>query len=286
MSSDFFERMNNESAIATSIEQLFKNVVITDNVYLSEEQSHDLESLWELRTGKYHNPICPADILYQNTIPVSVMSFSTSGFICDVVILPDMVRELLQSDVKKIVGALRINYTEPNYGRHDFYYELEVLEEHSDFLVAVPYGSKDDPFSFNNEEMKDNICKLGVMAMNLWYSIQICLLNPVTKIIFSNPICTKIHGKEKIKAQKYDRTIKYIKHYYVKDDDITNALFGGNRSIHRKCLVWYVTGHWREYKSGKKVFIQGYWKGALRNTPPKDTEPRKRELVINEIEEN
>jgi len=45
-----------------------------------------------------------------------------------------------------------------------------------------------------------------------------------------------------------------------------------------------VTGHWREYQSGKKVFIKGYWKGALRNTPPTDIKSRNRELIINESE--
>jgi hypothetical protein len=51
-------------------------------------------------------------------------------------------------------------------------------------------------------------------------------------------------------------------------------------------MIWYVTGHWREYKkTGKRIFIQGYWKGALRDmksTAFQNLEPRERELVTSE----
>jgi hypothetical protein len=62
--------------------------------------------------------------------------------------------------------------------------------------------------------------------------------------------------------------------------DIKNAF--EKRGFVRKSMIWYVTGHWREYKSGKRIFIQGYWKGALRHSKDDvipNLEPRERELV-------
>jgi hypothetical protein len=58
------------------------------------------------------------------------------------------------------------------------------------------------------------------------------------------------------------------------------------RGFIRRSMIWYVTGHWREYKkTGKRIFIQGYWKGALRDmksTAFQNLEPRERELVTSE----
>ena len=34
----------------------------------------------------------------------------------------------------------------------------------------------------------------------------------------------------------------------------------------KKKALWHVAGHWRHYKSGKRIFIQGYWKGIQRNS--------------------
>jgi hypothetical protein len=41
-------------------------------------------------------------------------------------------------------------------------------------------------------------------------------------------------------------------------------------------------GHWRQYKSGKKVWIKGYWKGE--NKDKKNSELKRiRDIQINEI---
>ena len=47
----------------------------------------------------------------------------------------------------------------------------------------------------------------------------------------------------------------------------------------RHALLWHVIGHWRTYKSGKKVFVQPYWKGALREVKNME-EAREREINI------
>ena len=99
-----------------------------------------------------------------------------------------------------------------------------------------------------------------------WYSIQISLLNPRIKCVFAHPTMIKNRRYQKaVNDNERRRTAKYIKRYYLNDDELDEALYGKEKgNINRKCLVWYVIGHWRNYKDGKQVFIQPYWKGALR----------------------
>ena len=90
--------------------------------------------------------------------------------------------------------------------------------------------------------------------------------------------------KERIsKAERKNndnKVYRYVRHHYIKTDELETAIYG-KHSINRKALIWYVTGHWREYrKTGKKIFIQPYWKGALREA--KQAKPRNREIILEE----
>jgi hypothetical protein len=42
-------------------------------------------------------------------------------------------------------------------------------------------------------------------------------------------------------------------------------------------MLWWVIGHWREYKNGKRVFIKGYWKGPGRYSK---ISPQERERIV------
>ena len=71
---------------------------------------------------------------------------------------------------------------------------------------------------------------------------------------------------------------KYVKKLII--GDLSDMEFGEKKSKHIKEPFWWVTGHWREYKSGKKIFIEGYWKGPFRKYGIANTEPREREMVF------
>jgi hypothetical protein len=56
----------------------------------------------------------------------------------------------------------------------------------------------------------------------------------------------------------------------------------GDSSFVRKTMLWHVAGFWRKTKSGKLSFVQGHWRGPLRDMAQETTaSPRERELVIN-----
>lgn len=99
--------------------------------------------------------------------------------------------------------------------------------------------------------------------LDIWYGIQLALLNPVTEQIFQrareNPISTK---KNKVGKGKH-RKVVYTKKYVIRAEDIDKT-YEERRKNNMSCPLWYVVGHWREYKNGQRIFIKGYWKGPER----------------------
>ena len=272
-------RLEMDISVIESLESVFEDTPITDEIYLDDEQIGELFKLWQERSNVKKDSRCPSDLFFADTIPLPNVTIYAENKKMELVLFPDRGMGF-QGDTAMTVGAMRITDLRAVEFTKPCYYTTVISYEDINYMVGLPLGSRQCVEALLDEVTKQSLVDIGNIMTNLWYTIQICLLNPVTQVIISKPTLVKLHGKEKVEMQKHDKKIKYIKRYYVRDEDITNALYGGDRTINRKCLVWYVTGHWREYKTGKKVFIKGYWKGALRNTPPKDTEPRERELVI------
>ncbi len=154
-------------------------------------------------------------------------------------------------------------------------------------IVSYTVNGKDRAYRYDStmafdEEFLAHQFRNGVAT---FYAVNVLLLNPVIQEVFQNtvemiPIDTK--PKKSSKAPSKHK-IRYIKKIVINMDEIDRAF--EKRGFIRHSMIWYVTGHWREYKNGKKVFIQGYWKGALRNmkdTAFQNLEPRERELVTKE----
>ena len=125
-------------------------------------------------------------------------------------------------------------------------------------------------------------------AMTIWYATQLALLNPVIKERFHRetipaPAALVKSSKNK-KAPK-----KYVKRITI--GDISDIEIGKTKKSHSISEpFWWVSGHMRNQKvrdGHKLIFIQGYWKGPLREQAEQIySEPRQRELVINNKEEN
>ena len=114
-------------------------------------------------------------------------------------------------------------------------------------------------------------------AVSVWYGIQVALLHPQVKNIFSSPRVLKEKVSKEERKYNGHKIYRYVKYHVINKDELETVLHGKGE-FHRKALIWYVTGHWRQYKNGNSTFIQGYWKGALRAT--KKTEVRDREIAI------
>ena len=82
------------------------------------------------------------------------------------------------------------------------------------------------------------------------------------------------------------RVTEYVRHKFIKPMNLIKKANMHRDGFTRKTLSWYVIGHWREYKaSGKKVFIQGYWKGEMRHLQ-KNLDKGRIRIVKPEIHDN
>lgn len=283
-STEFMQRKITNIDIADMEEEILKKVTKTispDIIHLTGKQDGKLQEIWR-KIGRQNvlNEInIPSDIFFANTIP-----------------LKDCEIEVDESDITTEDGFAGAKSKSRIVIYDDFFDRIK----NSDDIVDVGYVVMLIP-GIINEFIGISICAQkgydSLMCMQApfmtqgfihssfdaplymihnwfssylatWYSIQISLLNPRTQTIYLNG-CSKVKNKDYRKAKTDDdrkRIAKYIKHYYLKDGDIDNAIYGetGGKGINRKCLVWYVIGHWRTYKNGKQVFIQPYWKGELR----------------------
>lgn len=85
--------------------------------------------------------------------------------------------------------------------------------------------------------------------------------------------------KNKSKSKRNNKTYIYNKRYVFKDDD-TKDLITHHRPYERKTEQWLSRGHWRHYKSGKKVWIAETVKKA-KNTV---SSPLKKEYKITKVD--
>ena len=144
---------------------------------------------------------------------------------------------------------------------------------------ALEYDLEFDIMEYSNVVFPTMV-KAGVI-LSAWYTAQVLLLNPLIKIRYKTiPIENEFIYKNKSKPGK-KQPKKYIKQIIFENIDELNICGKGDKDkkhheIHEP--IWWVQGHWREYKkTGKRIFIQGYWKGPDKYKKEL-TEPREREF--------
>ena len=177
------------------------------------------------------------------------------------------------------VGAV---FYQMGKGCDDIFFPIVVMRG-GDSLIRCNVGWFSDearekcvaPYGFT----KQFVDQLMVQLLETWYGIQIALLHPAVKSVFKFPARTTEPGASS--SQKpHKRKAKYIRKHYItldKLEEVSNSK--EKRKINRKCLAWYVIGHWRTYEDGKKVFVMPYWKGALRNMKQNaDSDDRERKI--------
>ncbi len=163
-------------------------------------------------------------------------------------------------------------------------FSIEVLRGH-DWLMTIPFfGYKGLP-AVVRESISQSLSIAECFAQfsqftGVWYGVQIALLHPLVKDIFLNPatvVDTSANKRVSNGKKGKKRPLRYIKRHILNAEELKKRIHrDGN--FQRHTLVWYVMGHWRKYADGRKIFIQPYWKGALRDL--KNSEIREREIVL------
>ena len=265
----------------------------SDVVYLTQKEDDLIKSFWnhEVKENKFN--FVPSDIIFANTIPIMDLNFvvdcsETGGDIIKfrIVIFPDYQKRICDSTEEKsvIIGSL---ITDQN--KKLLCFPISVCKGFNKILSNGNIGfrnvSKEEIYGLKKQLPISHAIILYFDCLSTWYGIQIALLHPTVKEIFKNPKSEPVEVIIKKKNKKpRKRIVRYMKKHVIKVDDIEEALYGGkDKKFERHTLVWYVIGHWRNYKNGKKIFIQPYWKGALREMKM-NLDEREREIILPESE--
>lgn len=206
------------------------------------------------------------DIFLANTIPIMDMylgPINKPNNAARILIFPQMVSKLNDyiNNSKLIQMGYMVFYVSAGvFIAIEINFDAESLSIVPDFR-PIPIGpNADKPIPIEHHSMWMNtFCSY----MQAWYAIQLSLLHPQIKLLFSHP------QREKIKKTNYkEKTTKEyirIKKHIVDASAFEKALKYDIGHKEYSCLCWWVRGHFRE-RMGKKEFVKGYWKGPLRET--------------------
>lgn len=233
---------------------------VTDKIKMTSKEDSFIMDLWEHNLDK-RRIVIPSDLFFAKTIPLLDCEISVSdenGIVkYRVVVFDDYADSIEKSNGSPVcVGAVI-----PKTLGVDIFFPICVVKG-VDFIVGVPVGYMDDQSKERARLLtRLQVSQLSIMFLETWYGIQIALLHPNIKEVFLHP-STASRGEMKRRERNERHHVKYVKKHIVNIDDLIRCAENAKRS--KKCLAWYVIGHWRHYKDGKKVFVKPYWKGALR----------------------
>lgn len=277
----------------------------SDRVCLDSKMDDKLYEVWKNRSvipegtpygsaGKYG---IPADIIFANTIPIKDCEIWVDerdqleeGMLCKYrVVIFESLKHMLPL-VKKfeeegvceksepfLVGATIIDLPK-------FQLYLPIFVQYGvDFtLLGAPFIYKNGKCesavsALRTPMVHEYFGSMGNQFLLTWYSIQISLLHPRIKEGYrvENP---SVKNAKKKKSKQTKRRTKLIRKLYL--DEAVLDRETAKEGINRKTLVWYVCGHFRHYKNGRIIFIQPYWKGALRAVKRNLDSGRDREIAI------
>lgn len=254
----------------------------TDIINITNNEIEYLEKLWNDK----QSTIIPTDLFFAGTIPLMDLEIIVNNFVYRVVIFDNYKSELVSLKTVACVGA--IIYSPYADNKEEFIIPINIGI--GDYPIFGTYALGDMGFRnittshriWYSSKMIAKQMAQGMMSfLKTWYGIQIALLHPIVKDIFLNPVkIRRNHINDKLNdlSKHSNKKIKYIKRHIVNSEELKNKIYDKSKKHNRHALVWYVTGHWRTYNDGRKTFIQGYFKGALRETK-KLSDCREREII-------
>lgn len=258
----------------------------SDSIYLKGKDDIELCTLWKKCCSIGQGRI-PSDIFFAGNIPLLDCDITVdeqdidkiNGQVCSyrVVIFSDYKERLAEvHDDAVYVGAIVLKT-----GSRTVFIPISVCEG-VDTIMLGNCGWHNYPASqrqlYARQVTQMDIVSMGYAFLSTWYGIQIALLHPTVKDVFRHPKTEKVYDGNASKNGKRKRITRYIRKHTINAADIEAAMYGTEREFTRHILVWYVIGHWRHYADGRKVFIQPYWKGALRELKM-NLDDRERQIV-------
>lgn len=288
ISAEHFERMKDNHGRNIGASNIRDAVGVSDNIIFNSYD--EAEKFMEQVLPEPIKYEIPADLLIAGTVPILNIQVTVRNFFVDsaikdltfrVIIEEDYRNRLIKADNDKertiLAGAIVLKITADDW----IIFPLIMDTEKNYMYIWTSYTYYSETKDTKNYvDMPDKQIKaysdiVDNAVFSLWYAVQIALLHPVTKMVFSAKgveVSTKYKGKGKNRKQ----IVKYIKRHIVEMGNL--PVSKTNRQFERKTLAWYVIGHYREYKDGKRIFVKPYWKGEMRELK-KAVEQRERKIV-------
>lgn len=268
-------------------EALWKDILLSrpdDRICLKRADDKALCELW-MKGSSVPKGSLPSDLFFAGNIPLMDCEIvvdetdEPDGVVCSyrVVVFPDYRERIEASDDDTAdVGALVMDIK-----GYDFVMPISVCKG-IDTILTGPLGYRNVPAGLRamceKEWTQASMLNMGYEYLITWYGIQVALLHPTVRNVFQNPRSEAVYAPSGKKG-KARRFVRYIRRHIISAEDIRHAAYGANREYERHTLVWYVIGHWRKYADGRRVFIQPYWKGALRRLKM-SLDGRDRQIVL------
>lgn len=192
----------------------------------------------------------PSDIFEKGTVP-----------------LPDLLMSYPEMCTVRVCCCEKRSYFV--YEQDGFTVALEIVDRNLEGIgktLSVERGYSPNAEAarkvFEPDKMLAAFFLMADQMLKLWYSIQILLLNPVTKENIMRKTGKKKSSGICLSSKKNGRKACYVKRHKIEGDIFRTG--DDDSKTTRKTLCWYVVGHWRNYSNGKKSFVNGYWKGPMR----------------------
>ena len=263
----------------------------TDRIYLKSKDDEAVSNFWKQFCSKemLDKGGIPSDLFFSGNVPLLDCEITVDerdkpfGQLVTyrVVIYPDYIERIKNSgDEPADVGAVVTEFM-----GHKFFIPILVFYG-VDFVLMSNCGVIGN---YSSAEVRNRMGRIpvqdfvsaGYECLTTWYGIQLALLHPTVKEVFSHPKTEPVMDTRPRKGGKKRRVVRYIKKHVITAEDLEQTSFMGKSGFTRHTTVWYVIGHWRHYSDGKKVFIKPYWKGEMRQLRM-DLDGREREIVIEE----
>lgn len=191
-----------------------------------------------------------------------------------------MLKTVLGTDNPAPVGFIKLTTTD-KHGTLNFTFSIRMYPNGKiDWIPIVRVDKK--VYSSTNATLGEIIAQVTDVRDTIfltWYGIQIALLNPVIAERFRRET-VPVEQKKTNNRTKKKQPKRYVKKLIL--GDISDLEFSKEKKPHQiHEPFWWVSGHWRQYSSGKRIFIQGYWKGPFKEYGNYiKGDPREREIVI------
>lgn len=164
------------------------------------------------------------------------------------------------------IGKIKIEYSPDSDDVKEWKNSLISVLESRGYSDPIEYLSRQN----NSEEIRANL----KACINLFKGILICidylLKRPEEKQREGQARSRKPNNLNGEKLQKQADTVQTISlnslRFKTADKKTVNVL--KSKKIHRAAESWSVRGHYRHYKSGKVIFIEGFEKGKNRKQIP------------------